>query len=1094
LDSLKTTNEITPISVLHIDDDPSILEITKLMLENIDDNIRIEQACSVDEGLQKVSIGQYDVVVSDYEMPQKDGLKFLKELRELNNKIGFILFTGKGREEVAIQALNLGADGYINKQNNPETVYGELAHTINRVANQRNTEKTLFLERKRLELVSKNIGAGLTIISKDYHILWANKLLTDLFGEITAKTCYSTLNNQTNVCSGCGVKKIFETEAAQFVHEQKVPGADGKTAWLEITATAIKDEAGKVTSALEMAIDITERKRAEEEIKSMSRFPDENPFAILRIDKNGTLLFINPSGQKLFDHLELKVGNHVPEQWQKKVTKTLESKLRTNFEQEVNGSLFSFSATPIVSQGYVNIYAKDITENKKAEEAANADAVLRSTLLDNVPCIALVLDKKTRIIVASNKIAQEIGALPGKTCFETCAKGSFPCPFCLAPNLWATNEKQVLEEVEYNGKYYKGVWMPYTKDLYIHYIFDLTQAKKNEEKQRLSDEQFRQLFSSMPSGVAVYEAVDDGDDFVFKDFNPLAEKIENISKDNVVGKRVTEVFPGAKAFGIFSVFQRVYQSGKPEYYPDTLYKDDKDQGTWRENWVYKLPNGNIVAIYNDITDRKKAEMALKDSENKMKSIIECSSDQIFLLNKDLEYISVNKALAKVLGKVPKDIIGKSISEVYDKETAAHFSQNIKRAFEANESLFIEEKMFAQGQELIISSSLNPVEDEKGCVIAVAGIVRDITESKKAEEAMIFASKRLEFAHRAANAGVWDWNIKTDEIKWTDKMFELFGLNPKDELASFDAWESALHPQDKERAKANIVKALHNHSFLNNEYRIIMPDGEIRWINSLGEGEYDGQGNPLNMSGICIDITERKKMEETLKEKRSDIALINEKLRVVGGLTRHDVANKLLIAKSNLYLLKKSVGDNADLVKFLDGIDSALVSSDMIFEFSQLYERIGVEKPSRENVFENFNQAVALMPNLGDVLVVNETQGLLVVADSLLKQLFYNFIDNSLKHGEKVTQIRLRYIKEDDGGVKLVYEDNGVGISEANKLKLFNSGFTSGEGSGLGLYLVKKMMDVFCWTITEEGEAGEGAKFVLTIPKLNKDGKENYQIT
>jgi CheY-like chemotaxis protein len=117
LDSLKTTNGNTPISVLHIDDDPSILEITRLMLENIDDNIRIEQACSVDEGLQKLSIGQYDVVVSDYEMPQKDGLKFLKELRELNNKIGFILFTGKGREEVAIQALNLGADGYINKQN-----------------------------------------------------------------------------------------------------------------------------------------------------------------------------------------------------------------------------------------------------------------------------------------------------------------------------------------------------------------------------------------------------------------------------------------------------------------------------------------------------------------------------------------------------------------------------------------------------------------------------------------------------------------------------------------------------------------------------------------------------------------------------------------------------------------------------------------------------------------------------------------------------------------------------------------------------------------------------------------------------------------
>ena len=130
-------------------------------------------------------------------------------------------------------------------------------------------------------------------------------------------------------------------------------------------------------------------------------------------------------------------------------------------------------------------------------------------------------------------------------------------------------------------------------------------------------------------------------------------------------------------------------------------------------------------------------------------------------------------------------------------------------------------------------------------------------------------------------------------------------------------------------------------------------------------------------------------------------------------------------------------------------------------------RIGVEKPSNENVFECFNQAVALKLKLGEVKVMNECQGLVVVADSLLKQLFYNFIDNSIKHGEKVTQIRLHYT-EDDNEVKLFYEDNGVGVPEANKSKLFEAGFSTGKGSGLGLYLVKKMMDVYGWTITEEG--------------------------
>jgi K+-sensing histidine kinase KdpD len=116
----------------------------------------------------------------------------------------------------------------------------------------------------------------------------------------------------------------------------------------------------------------------------------------------------------------------------------------------------------------------------------------------------------------------------------------------------------------------------------------------------------------------------------------------------------------------------------------------------------------------------------------------------------------------------------------------------------------------------------------------------------------------------------------------------------------------------------------------------------------------------------------------------------------------------------------------------------------------------------------------------------------VVTDVLLKQLFYNCIDYSVKQGEKVTQIRLQY-SEDCKEVKLFCEDNGVGVPDCNKLKLFDAGFSTGKGSGLGLYLVKRMMDVYGWTIIEEGEQGKGAKFTMTIPKLNKDGKENYQI-
>jgi len=208
--------------------------------------------------------------------------------------------------------------------------------------------------------------------------------------------------------------------------------------------------------------------------------------------------------------------------------------------------------------------------------------------------------------------------------------------------------------------------------------------------------------------------------------------------------------------------------------------------------------------------------------------------------------------------------------------------------------------------------------------------------------------------------------------------------------------------------------------------------------------------------------------------------MNEKLRVVGGLTRHDVKNKLSIISANVYLLKKRIGNDSELTKYLDSINTAVNSSDKLLEFSRLYEKIGAEQLTQVDVEECFNEAVSLLPNQVGIEIVNECHGLSVMADSLLRQLFYNLLDNSLKHGLKVTQIKVHFTRLEGGGVKLFYEDNGVGISEVNKPRLFTEGFTTGNGSGLGLRLVKKMVEVYGWSIQENGLSTVGARFEITI--------------
>lgn len=120
------------IKVLHVDDELGLLKIAKECLE-MQGLFQVESACSVEEAIGKLERGGYDVIISDYQMPGKDGLEFLRELRQNGNAVPFVIFTGKSREEVAIKALNLGADQYLNKNGDPETVYAELAHAVRRV-------------------------------------------------------------------------------------------------------------------------------------------------------------------------------------------------------------------------------------------------------------------------------------------------------------------------------------------------------------------------------------------------------------------------------------------------------------------------------------------------------------------------------------------------------------------------------------------------------------------------------------------------------------------------------------------------------------------------------------------------------------------------------------------------------------------------------------------------------------------------------------------------------------------------------------------------------------------------------------------------
>ena len=150
-------------------------------------------------------------------------------------------------------------------------------------------------------------------------------------------------------------------------------------------------------------------------------------------------------------------------------------------------------------------------------------------------------------------------------------------------------------------------------------VRNIDALRQVEEALEKSEARYRELFSNMSSGVAVFEAINDGREFIFIDFNRAAENIENLRKKDVLGRNFSDVMPAAAKYGLLETFRRVFQTGQPEYHPVAVYRGNALR-MWKENYIYRLPSGEIVDVYDDITERKQAESKLLLYQEKLQSL------------------------------------------------------------------------------------------------------------------------------------------------------------------------------------------------------------------------------------------------------------------------------------------------------------------------------------------------------------------------------------------------------------------------------------------------------------------------------------------
>lgn len=467
---------------------------------------------------------------------------------------------------------------------------------------------------------------------------------------------------------------------------------------------------------------------------------------------------------------------------------------------------------------------------------------------------------------------------------------------------------------------------------------------------------------------------------------------------------------------------------------------------------------------------------------------------------DFVYLDVNPAFEKLTGLKKDGIVGKKVAEA------------IPELKELNLELFeIYHRVALTGKEEQFELRVKPLKlwlsidvyiPEKGYFFVV---FENITDHKNADQenqrildSLHQENNKLYSIINSINKEVWFTDTEKNITLVNPVVQKEFGLNSPI-LLDIEKYTESLEVFRSEGSRrpvneAPTLRALKGETVKDQEEVIRTPaSGELRYRQVSAAPVKDTMGNTMGAVSIVHDITELRKTQNALRESNRRIELMNEKLRVVGGLTRHDARNKLSIVEGNLHLARTGLTSDSKTLIYLSRIESNIDKITEIFNFTRLYERIGVEKLVYLNVEKTIEAAGSILSESPEIKINIDCHGLYVLSDSLLNQLFVNLIDNSLKHGKTISKLRAYYLIEKRGDLKIIYEDNGVGIPYAEKQNIFKEGYSTYGGTGYGLYLIKKLTEVYGWTINETGEPGKGAQFIIVIPNKNQDNEVNFQL-
>lgn len=504
----------------------------------------------------------------------------------------------------------------------------------------------------------------------------------------------------------------------------------------------------------------------------------------------------------------------------------------------------------------------------------------------------------------------------------------------------------------------------------------------------------------------------------------------------------------------------------------------------------------FYGVVLDVTERKQREMETAKREANLRRVINNQLGLLGVIDDEGILREVDDRSLAIAKTQRGEVVGRPFADGpwwnYDPAVAARVREAIRKAFDG-EVVRFDLSLSADGDEgVMIDFMIAPVLDGDGKIEYLIWSGVDIRERVKMEQEQRSATRRLEMALRAGGMAAWEWT-PTKSI-WMPELYDLLGVDQKEE-ASTELFFSMVHPEDIDELKTTWTSAVNRSDVYDAEFRIIRPDGEIRWINGLGEVVRDQGGQIFRMYGVNWDSTQEHLQAEALRQSERQAQLANASKSEFLANMSHEIRTPMTAILGYADLLKEHVRDD-DANKYLNTIrrngDYLLDIINDILDLSKIEAgkfEIDRERFEPRRVIEDVQSIMGVRANESDLQLTVQYDGKLprmIEADAKrLKQILINLVGNAIKFTPRGrVSIRVHYHA---GMLHFDVTDTGIGMSEEQQQRLFQP-FSQGDasvtrtfgGTGLGLAISRRLAEMLGGRILVSSTEHVGSTFTVSI--------------